>query len=240
MKRLILLLIVFFAGCNALSSVVNRGGVGMNSAGNISTGTRNAASSIDAGEIKDAYIDPLLPGSKQSAYTKQKYLVEEKDVLDIEVRDEPDLNVTSRVSEKGEIWVPLLENVEVKGLTIQETEKFLETRFEDGFLKDPKVTVSINTKQMEEYSEKEVFVSGQVNEPGSVPLLGKYMTVFEAVNKAGGLTEIAWPSRTKVIRVENGVKSTIKVNLRKVKKGDKSLDILVKPGDVIYVPETIF
>ncbi len=66
------------------------------------------------------------------------------------------------------------------------------------------------------------------------------MTVFEAVNKAGGLTEIAWPSRTRVIREENGVKSKIKVNLRKVKKGDKSLDILVKPGDVIYVPETIF
>ncbi len=240
MKRLILLLIVFFAGCNALSSVVNRGGVGMNSAGNISTGTRNAASSIDAGEIKDAYIDPLLPGSKQSAYTKQKYLVEEKDVLDIQVRDEPDLSITSRVSEKGEIWVPLLENVEVKGLTIQETEKFLETRLEDGFLKDPKVTVSINTQQMKEYSEKEVFVSGQVKKPGSIPLLGKYMTVFEAVNKAGGLTDIAWPSRTRVIREENGVKSTIKVNLRKVKKGDKSLDILVKPGDVIFVPETIF
>jgi len=234
MKRLILLLIVFFAGCNALSSVVNRGGVGMNSAGNISSG--GATSTIDVSEMKDAY----LPSSKQSAYTKHKYLVEEKDVLDIEVRDEKNLNVTSRVSEKGEIWVPLLENVEVKGLTIQETEKFLETRFEDGFLKDPKVTVRINTKQMKEYSEKEVFVSGQVNKPGAVPLLGKYMTVFEAVNKAGGLTDIAWPSRTRVIREENGVKRKIKVNLRKVRKGDKSLDILVKPGDVIFVPETIF
>jgi polysaccharide export outer membrane protein len=234
MKRLILLLIVFFAGCNALSSVVNRGGVGINSAGNISTG--GATSTIDVSKMKDAY----LPNSKQSAYTKQKYLVEEKDVLDIQVHDEPDLSITSRVSEKGEIWVPLLENVEVKGLTIQETEKFLETRLEDGFLKDPKVTVSINTQQMLEYSEKEVFVSGQVNKPGSIPLLGKYMTVFEAVNKAGGLTEIAWPSRTRVIREENGVKSKIKVNLRKVKKGDKSRDILVKPGDVIYVPETIF
>ena len=110
----------------------------------------------------------------------------------------------------------------------------------DGFLKDPKVTVRINTQQMAEYSEKEVFVSGQVNKPGAIPLLGKYMTVFEAVNKAGGLTNIAWPSRTKVIREENGVKSKIKVNLRKVKKGDKSQDIIVKPGDIIVVPETIF
>ena len=90
---------------------------------------------INVSEMKDAYVDPLLPSSKQSAYTKHKYLVEEKDVLNIQVRDEPNLSVTSRVSEKGEIWVPLLENVEVKGLTIQETEKFLENRFERWVLK---------------------------------------------------------------------------------------------------------
>ncbi len=207
MKRIILLLIIFFAGCNTLSPFVNTG--------NVST--------------KDV-----------TSNANEKYLLEEKDVLIIKVRDEPKLSVTSRVSEEGEIWVPLLENVEVRGLTIQETEKFLENHFENGFLKDPKVTVRIDTKQMAEYSEKEVFVSGQVEKPGAIPLLGQYITVFEAVNKAGGLTNIAWPSRTKVIRVENGVKRTIKVNLRKVKKGDKSLDIIVKPGDVIVVPETIF
>ncbi len=217
MKRLILLLIVFFAGCNALSPYANRGGEGINSAGNVST--NGVTSTINA---------------------NKKYLVEEKDVLVITVRDEPKLSVTSRVSENGEIWVPLLENVEVRGLTIQETEKFLENRFENGFLKDPKVTVRIDTQQMKEYSEKEVFVSGQVNKPGAIPLLGQYITVFEAVNQAGGLTNIAWPSRTKVIREENGVKSTIKVNLRKVKKGDTSQDIIVKPGDIIIVPETIF
>lgn len=243
MKRLVLLLIVFFVGCNGLSSFVNRGGVGINSAGNVSTNPMMKGamtSNIDASVMKDAYLDPLLPSGDQSTYTKQKYRVEAKDVLRIQVRGEPDLSVTSRISEKGEIWVPLLEDVKVTGLTIQETEQLLENRFKDGFLNDPRVTVSIDTQQMAEYSEKEVIVTGQVNNPGSVTLLGKYMTVFEVVNKAGGFTNIAWPSRTKVIREENGVKSILKVNLKKVKKGDKSKDIIVKPGDIIVVPETIF
>ncbi len=236
MKRLILLLIVFFAGCNSLSTFVNRGGVGIQSAGGIRTNSK-----INVDDMTAAYLDPLHPSTgKQSAYAKEKYRIEEKDVLKFEVRGEPDLSVTSRVSEKGEIWVPLLENVKVAGLTIQEIEQFLENSLKNGFLKDPKVTVHIDAQQMAEYSEKEVFVSGQVMTPGAVPLVGKYMTVFEVVNKAGGLTDIAWPSRTKVIREENGVKSIFKVNLKKVKKGDKSQDIIVKPGDIIVVPETIF
>jgi len=124
-----------------------------------------------------------------------------------------------------------------------ETNPKLKKQYQESSFKlknDPRVTVSIDTQQMAEYSEKEVIVSGQVNNPGAVTLLGKYMSVFEVVNKAGGFTNIAWPSRTKVIREENGVKSILKVNLKKVKKGDKSKDIIVKPGDIIIVPETIF
>jgi polysaccharide export outer membrane protein len=93
---------------------------------------------------------------------------------------------------------------------------------------------------MGQYQEKEIFVLGEVKRPGALPMLGKYITVLEAVTKAGGFTEIAAPNRTKVIRVEDGVEKTISVNLNKVKKGNKSLDIILKPGDVVVVPETYF
>ena len=61
--------------------------------------------------------------------------------------------------------------------------------------------------------------------------------MLEAVTKAGGFTKLAAPNRTRVIRVEEGEEKTITVNLRKVKKGKKSLDIILKPGDVVVVPE---
>jgi polysaccharide biosynthesis/export protein len=265
MKVLVLLFIIFLVGCSGLSSFVNRGGVGINrtadgvtginrdavginSTGEVSTspitkGGTTSTSDINAGVMKDAYLDPLLPSGKQSKYAKlikPIYVIEEKDILNIQVRGEPDLSVTSRVTEKGEIWIPLLENVKVAGLTTQEAAQFLQDRFEDGYLNNPMVTVEINAQQMVALSEKEIYVSGQVNSPGPIPLAGKYITVFEAINKAGGLTGIAWPRRTKLIRIENGVKSIIKVNIKKIRKGESSLDIIVKPGDIIVVPETIF
>ena len=93
---------------------------------------------------------------------------------------------------------------------------------------------------MEQYSEKEIFVIGEVEKSGSIPMLGKYITVLEAITKAGGFTNIAAPNRTTVVRVEDGVEKTIRVNLNKVKKGDKSLDITLRAGDVVVVPERHF
>lgn len=248
MKRLVLLLIIFLVGCNALNTFFNRGGAGVNSRGGISTnpivrGGTTASSNIRTSEMKDAYFDPLLSNGEQYGYSRftiPVYVIEEKDILNIKVRKEPDLSVTTRVSETGEIRLPLLEEVKVTGLTLKEAAQYIQNRLKDGYLKNPIVTVEINTEQMLELSEKEVFVSGQVETPGPVTLAGKYITVFDAINKAGGLTNIAWPSRTKLIRIENGVKNVIKVNVKRIRKGERSLDIIVKPGDVIYVPETIF
>lgn len=266
MKRFVLLFIIFLVGCTGLPSFMNmgatRGGVGINSAGGIigigkdgyginSTGRMSTgqianskmSSNIDPNKMKEAYYDPLHPARKRSKYAKlikPIYVIEEKDILNILVRGEPDLSVTTRVTENGEIRIPLIENVKVTGLTMQEAAQLLQNHFRDGYLNDPIVTVVINTKEMLALSEKEVFVSGQVNNPGSIPLVGTYITVFEAVNKAGGLSNLAWPSRTKVIRIENGVKSIIKVNLKKIRKGERSLDIILKPDDMIVVPETIF
>ena len=167
-------------------------------------------------------------------------MIEEKDILNIQVRGEPDLSTTTKVTEKGEIRILLIDDVKVAGLTLQEAAQLLQNRFKDGYLNDPIVSVEINTKEMLELKEKVVFVSGQVEKPGSIPLVGTYITVFEAINKSGGLGPLAWPSRTKLIRIENGVKSIIKVNIKKIRKGERSLDVILKPDDMIVVPEAIF
>jgi polysaccharide export outer membrane protein len=79
---------------------------------------------------------------------------------------------------------------------------------------------------------------GEVRRPGAIQILGKNLSVLEVVTKAGGFTEFAAPNRTRVIRIEEGEEKTIMVNLNKVKKGKRSLDIMLKPGDVVVVPET--
>lgn len=195
------------------------------------------------------YSDLYTPGEKyqkettiqQQKYLKrERYLIDDNDVLDITVFDEPELSVTTRVSDEGTLSYPLIGDVRVKGLTTQEIERTLEEKLSDGYLKNPKVTVRLDIKLMKQYHEKEIFVLGEVKKPGAIPILGKYITALEAVTKASGFTDIAAPNRTRVVRVENGIEKTLKVNLNKVKRGDKFLDIILKPGDVIVVPKTYF
>ena len=174
----------------------------------------------------------------RTSVKREKYLVDCNDILDITVFDESKLSAKARVSEEGILSYPLIEDIKVKGLTIQEVENILEERLRDGYLKDPKVTVMLDIGLMQQHREKEIFVIGEVKRPGAIQILGKNLSVLEVVTKAGGFTEFAAPNRTRVIRIEEGEEKTIIVNLNKVKKGNRSLDIILKPGDVVVVPES--
>ena len=186
--------------------------------------------------------DALLHAKERNnAYKSRIYLLDTSDILEITVFEEPDLSVRLRVAENGTIVYPLIGAIEVKGLTIQEAEKKLAKRLrDDEYLKNPQVMIELDFAVMKNYSDKEIFVIGEVNKPSAIPILGKNITVLEAIAKAEGFTDFAAPNRTIVIRIENGVEKTIVVDLNKVKKGDKSLDIILKQGDVVVVPESYF
>ncbi len=169
------------------------------------------------------------------------YLIEENDVLAISVFEEPDLSLTLKVAGNGSIAFPLIKEIEVKGLTTYEIEQKLEKHLKDGeFLINPRVSVKLDIALMKEYSEKEIFVMGAVGKAGPITVLGKYITVLEAVAMAGGFKKVAAPGRTTVTRMEDGKEKTMIVDLNKVKKGDMSLDILLKTGDIVNVPESYF
>ncbi len=169
------------------------------------------------------------------------YTIEEKDVLDISVFQEPDLSLSLKVAENGTIAFPLIGETKVRGLSTYEIEQELEKLLKDGeFLKNPRVSIKLDIELMEQHSDKVVFVIGAVENTGPLTVLGKYITVLEAISMAGGFKETAAPSRTTVTRLENGEEKTMIIDLNKVKKGDVSLDILLKTGDVVSVPETHF
>lgn len=191
-------------------------------------------------DLQKSTLEEEIPG-KQFEYSRsERYLVDINDMLNIVVFEEPDLSMIKKVSDEGILSFPLIGDIEVKGLTTQEVERVLEDRLEDGFIRHPKVTVTLDIALMGQYQENEIFVLGGVKNPGVFSMPGEYMTVLEAVTKAGGFTDIAVPKMTMVIRLENDIERTIKVNLNKVKKGDRSLDIILKPGDTIVVPDKYF
>ena len=87
---------------------------------------------------------------------------------------------------------------------------------------------------------KKVFVLGEVMHPGAYPFDG-HMTVLEAISQAGG-HDRATAQLSSVILVRRGEGDKVdgrRVNLMDViSKGKKGEDVLLQPGDVIFVPKS--
>jgi polysaccharide export outer membrane protein len=86
-----------------------------------------------------------------------------------------------------------------------------------------------------------IFVTGAVRTPNlyEVPR-SEPVTVLKAVTLAGGTTDRAAESKVQIIRTDaNGNRVTIKVDLKKVKRGKAEDPVLMK-DDLVLVPESFF
>lgn len=85
------------------------------------------------------------------------------------------------------------------------------------------------------------YIIGQVQNPGSYPYMSRKISLIEAISMAGSFTPLAAPNKTRILRVENGVETIIEVKVNAITEaGKKGQDVLIKPGDVIIVPESLF
>lgn len=179
------------------------------------------------------------PGPDSRAIT---YVIALTDRLRVDVFQEIDLGVISRVDSKGRINLQLVGPVQVAGMTIEEAELAVETAYQDQrFLRNPQVTIIV-----EEYAAREVIVQGEVGLPGRIALpIESGMTVLDAITKAGGLSDLAKGDAVTVTRtLPDGNKSTTTVDIRSVLRGRKTAeeaeaDMLLLPDDIVYVPMRI-
>jgi len=154
------------------------------------------------------------------------YIIGAEDVLSIRVWREPENSGQFIVRPDGKISVPLIGEIQAAGLT---PEKLGES-IADGLQKvmvHPEVTVGV-----EKVNSKKYYIQGEVNKPGSYPLVTP-TTVLEALVNAGGFREFA---NTKKIVILRGAER-LKFNYHDVTKGkNMGQNILVQPGDQIIVP----
>lgn len=88
-----------------------------------------------------------------------------------------------------------------------------------------------------------VTVMGKVKAPGKIPIPPtRDLTVTGAIQLSGGLERAANRGRIRVSRqLAQGEVQRFSVDLDDIaKKGEVEQDILLKPGDVIFIPETFF
>lgn len=159
------------------------------------------------------------------------YRIGAGDVLQIVVWKEPDASVPEVVVRAdGKISVPLIKEVEVVGLTPRELENVLTERL-GKLINGPDVTVVAR-----EIHSLKVYLSGAVRREGPIPLLTP-MTVLQAINEAGGLTDYAKRRKIYILRQENGRQVKLPFDYQAVIKGEQpSQNIFVRPNDIVVVP----
>ena len=180
--------------------------------------------------------------SKRDLY--RDYKIGPEDLLEISVFEDEKLNKTVRVSSQGNVSLPLLGIVRVKGLTSNELEKEIRDLLTEKYLQDPHVGVFIK-----EYRNQRISVMGSVEKPGVYDVTGQ-KTVLDILAVSGGLKGDAGqllflirPPRLED-EVLKGKKDsddqtprTFMIDLEGLLvKGDLALNLPLIHGDVINIP----
>lgn len=209
------------------------------------------AGSLSAGQAQEASPsssdDSARPGESSRAPSQTKagsetpakahsdavkapegYKIGVDDSLFISVWKEPDLSSQVTVRPDGVITMPLINEVQVVGLTPKELQVVLTEKLKP-FVNEPQVTVIVR-----DIRSRKVFLVGQAGKPGSVPLSGN-MTMMELLASAGGLGPFAKSESIYILRNQGGHQSRIPFHYKKVLRG-KEADIVLEPGDMIVVP----
>jgi protein involved in polysaccharide export with SLBB domain len=159
----------------------------------------------------------LEVGAAELALPREGYRIGPNDVIRIQVFGEDDLTVESRVSGEGKINYPLLGMLQVEGRTTEELQQELTVRLGSGFVRLPKVSVSI-------VRHRNFYVSGEVKTPGGYPY-EEGLTVQKALSIAGGFTEKAEKQGLKVTRLTEGRVETLTIGP----------DDVIQPNDILMV-----
>jgi polysaccharide export outer membrane protein len=159
------------------------------------------------------------------------YRVGAPDSLAISILPEPTIEAQVGVRPDGMITVPLIGEVRAGGRTIPEITAEIEERIA-RYKRDPKVTVALAAAE-----STDIVILGEVGRQNSFPLV-KETRIVEAIGLVGGTTAFGWDSRIRVIRTVSGVTKVIRVNLNAIRKGDLSTNLMLQPGDFVFVPPT--
>jgi polysaccharide export outer membrane protein len=164
------------------------------------------------------------------------YVLSPNDQVAVEVFGEDDLRTNARLNGEGNLSLPLLGSVHLAGLTLTQAAARLTEMYGKDYLVSPRLNVILVA-----YAARRFTVLGQVNHPGSFEMPDGSpggIDLLEAVALAGGYTRIAAPERISIRRKANNREEVIRVNAKRVAKGDGGFRVL--PGDTITVGESIF
>ena len=171
-----------------------------------------------------------VPDAPPPAPDDPAYRIGPEDTLEISVWKEEALKSTVLVRPDGGISFPLAGDVPVAGHTAAEVRDELARRIA-RFVPEPEVTVAVPR-----VASYRVYVLGRVNRPGDFAV-GRPIDVLQALSLAGGMTPFANEDSIRIIRRIDGKPVPIAFDYSRLRKGgDLSQNIVLRSGDVLFVP----
>ena len=175
---------------------------------------------------------PAVQGLPPDPGDGATYRISPSDVLKIQVFQVEELSSEERVSEEGQIVMPLIGPVKVAGLTPKEAEAQIAAILGRDYLQDPQVDIYVK-----ESSTQQVTVMGSVKKPGVFPIAGR-TTLLQAIALAEGADPLAKEGEVIVFRSgPSGDVVAYVVDLTAIKKG-KSRDPVLVGDDRVVVPQS--
>jgi polysaccharide export outer membrane protein len=172
------------------------------------------------------------------------------DSIAIQVYQDPKLDRQITISPAGMISFPLAGHLRAAGMTPEALENALKARLRDKFSGDLDITVTLVAayrpppplpetpeRPIEDDLKPRIFVTGEVNRPG--PYIMRVRThVMQGIAMAGGFGPFAAKTRIQIRRKVNGNEFIFVFDYRAFYYGaDLDNNMLLRPGDVIIVPE---
>ncbi|MCB0402245.1 MAG: polysaccharide biosynthesis/export family protein [Flavobacteriales bacterium] len=136
------------------------------------------------------------------------------------------INPQYLVEFNGNVRLPLIGNLDVKGKTIRELETLLEETYSKYYIK-PFVKLKVANKRVT------VFPGGS-GQAKVVPLLNNNMRIIEALGAVGGLTPLAKAKRVKLIRGNLSNPQVFLFDFSTL-EGLQESDFVLQANDIIYV-----
>ena len=180
---------------------------------------------------------PVVSGPTTTAPPVDRYIIGPGDALEIFVRDNPTLTTTVPVRPDGRVSIPLVQSIVAAGKTPDELAADLEQGIEPLH---PRSAGNRNRQEFRGAYSQQVRVVGQAATPKAVPYRSG-MSVLDVMIEVGGLTKFAAGNNAKIIRrLPDGTEQTIPVRLGELMNGAISHNVVMRPGDILIIPQSLF
>jgi polysaccharide export outer membrane protein len=182
-----------------------------------------------AKDVKDVTVQAM---EKLSNAVSSEYIIGAEDVLDITVWRNADLSKTVEVRPDGRVSLPIIRDTVAVGKTPAQLAEEMTNKLKE-YVQNPVVAISVK-----EVKSSNIFVLGEVKNPGKYPLKSK-TTLLQGVTVAGGFTPTAARNQLVIFRFTEaapGMKRLTASYDEIVLRTGINENFELKPGDTIVVP----